>query len=415
LGTLAPGAPPPARPGPAAVADAGAGRRVVTRRLPRAARLILAALTGLLVLLVLAVLASATLDRPSKTIQSEVTIDASRETVWRILTDFEGYSRWNPLMTTAAGDARLGAHIQVDLRPPDGDTQELSPEITILRPNRKLAWMSRQLVPGVSDREYEVIIEPLGEERVRVLMHKRFEGILIPMTSTAEEQVGLDLMAEALEREAEEATPGTTIRTTESWECDRPLEQYGDLPIIVKSRIDHQAQPIEAVTLSGPDCAGDGDPETIDLVLEIQGDGIDVGPRTDAVRVKLGAHDIEIEGYADCAAAPDGVRQNGIHVMLGYRITFVGFRIGDPDAGEWTCDGASGALAIEERSEDDPEPEDVVCVGCEMVSSNRGLYIGDSIRSGSRNSTFVAPNEILVEPGAEDPVSTGNTWRRLEP
>ncbi len=387
----------------------------MTTRVPRAVKVILAVLAGALVLLGLAVLASASLDRPSETIESEVTIEAPRETVWRILTDFESYSRWNPLMTTAEGDARLGAHLEVDLQPPDSDVQELSPEITVLRPNRKFAWMSRELLPGVSDREYEVILEPLGDERVRVVMHKRFEGILIPFASTAKEQVGLDLMADALKERAEEATPGTTIRATENWECDRSLEAYGELPIIVKSRIDHQLQPIEAVTLSGPECAGDGDPETIDLVLEIQGDGVDVGPRADAVRVKLGAHDIEIEGYADCAEAPAGVRQNGIHVMLGYRITFVGFRVGDPDAGEWTCDGASGALAIEERSEDDPEPEDIVCVGCEMASSNRGLYVGDSIRSGSRNSTFVAPSDIFVEPGAEDPVTTGNTWRRLEP
>jgi hypothetical protein len=170
-------------------------------------KIVVAAAAALAALLALTVLASAAVDRPSKTIKTTVTVEAPRETVWRILTDFEGYERWNPLMTSAEGEARIGAQIEVDIHPPDSDTQELSPEITILRPNRKLAWMSRDVLPGISDREYEVIIDMLGEERVRVVMHKRFEGILIPFTSTSEEQIGLDLMAEALKRRAEAATP----------------------------------------------------------------------------------------------------------------------------------------------------------------------------------------------------------------
>lgn len=363
----------------------------------------------------LAVLGSAALDRPSKTIETEVMVDASVETVWRILTDFESYERWNPLVTSADGDARLGAELDIALEPPDSNRQEQSREITILRPNRKLAWMSHQLVPGVSDREYEVILEPLGDDLVRIVMQKRFEGILIPLTSTEKELVGLELMAEALKRRAEDATPGTVIRTTENWVCDRPLEEYGELPIIVKSRIADQPRPIEAVTLSGPGCTGDGNPETIDLVLEIEGDGARIGPSSDAVKIKLGAQDIEISGFANCGAPAPGVRQNGIHVMLGYRITFVDFEVGDPEEGTWTCHGADGALAIEERSEDDPEPEDVVCDGCEIVSGNRGLYIGNSVRSGSRDSTFVSELDVFVHSSAEDPVTTGNTWRPLEP
>jgi len=389
----------------------------VRGRVPRAAKGILAVLAGVLALLALAVLASAALDRPSKTIESEVTVEASPETIWRILTDFESYERWNPLVIKADGDARLGAELDIALEPPDSDRQELSPEITVLRPNRKLAWMSRELMPGVADREYEVILEPLGDERVRVVMHKRFEGMLIMFTSTGEEQVGLDLMAEALKERAEEATPGTTIRTTENWECDRPLEAYGELPIIVKSRIDNTGlqRPVEAVTLSGPDCAGDGNPDTIDLMLEIEGDGAGVGPTSDAVKVKLGAHDIEIAGFANCGASPPEVRQNGIHVMLGYRITFVDFRVGELAGSRWTCDGDSGALSIEERSEEDPEPEDVVCVRCTIVAANRSLYIGDSVRSGSRDSTLVSALDLFVDARAEDPVTTGNSWRRLEP
>ena len=389
----------------------------MTRRMPSGAKVVLAVVAGALALLALAVLASAALDRPSKTIESQVTIEASRETVWQILTDFEAYSRWNPLMTAAEGDARLGEEIQVDLRPPDSDTQTVSPQITVLRPKRKLGWMSRELLPGVADREYEVILEPLDGGRVRVVMHKRFEGILIPFTSTAQEQVGLDLMAEALKERAEEETPGTTIRTGDTWVCEGPLEDYGELPITVRSRMDNgvaRPRPAEAVILSGPDCTGDGDPQTIDLVLEIEGNGAELGPASSAVKVKLGAHDIQISGFANCGAAADGVQQSAIHVMLGYRITFADFDVGDLETEEATCRGTWGTFVIEERSRKDPEPEDVVCVRCTLVSGDRALYIGRSLRSGSRHSIFISERNLFVASGAEEPVTVANVWRRPE-
>jgi hypothetical protein len=317
------------------------------------------------------VLASASLDRPAKTIGSEVTIEAPREVVWRILTDFDSYGRWNPLQTSVEGNARLGAELELAIAPPGGDREDHSPEITVLRENRKLAWMSRELLPGVADREYEVILEPLDDERVRVVMHKRFEGILIPFLSTEEEQAGLDLVAAALKESAEEATPGTTIRTDETWLCDRRLDHYGELPITVKSRMDDDAvrpRAAEAVVLSGPECAGDGDPRTIDLILEIEGDGDGLGPTASAVKVKLGAHDIQITGFANCGAAVPGVQQSAIHVMLGFRIAFVDFDVGDRETEKPTCHGSWGAVVIEERSRQGPEPEDVVRVRCMLVS-----------------------------------------------
>ncbi|HEU4450255.1 MAG TPA: SRPBCC domain-containing protein [Gaiellaceae bacterium] len=384
----------------------------MTGRTLRAVKLALVGIVAGGVVLALALLASAALDRPSKTITNEVTVEAPPGVVWRVLTDFGDYERWNPLITKAAGNARLGAQLDLQLDLPDDEREEISPEILVFKPDRKLRWQSRELVPGLADREYEAIIEELGDGRVRVFQQVRFEGIMTPLTPVDEEQVGLDLMAVALKERAEEAVPGTVVRTSEHWLCDRPLEDYGDLPIIVKSRIENSAA--EAVTLNGPDCSGDGNPDTIDLVLEIEGDGGSLGPTADAVKVKLGAHDIDIAGFADCGEAPPGVRQNGIHVMLGYRITFVDFRLGDLATRSWTCDGAAGALSIEERSADDPEPEDVVCVRCEIVAGNRGLYIGDSVRSGARDSAFVSEREVFVEERAEEPVTAGNTWRPLD-
>jgi hypothetical protein len=377
-----------------------------------------AALVGLLGLLGLALLLSAVLDRPARTIESEITVDASEETVWDVLTDFDSYSRWNPFITQASGEARVGSALALQLKPPGGELRSVEPEVSIVKEDRKIRWQYRTYLPGVADREYEAIIEPLDDGQVRVIQRTRFEGVLAPFVDVAREEIGLDLMAEALKKRAEEATPGTVIRVTEGWDCTRPLESYGNLPIIIESRIDNEAiQPemVDAVALTGPNCTGDGNPNTIDLILRISGDGGGVGATADAVKLREGPHDINITGYANCGKPAPGAHQDGIQAMLGYRITFSDFRVGDPDQGRATCDGAAGGLFIEERSEDDPMPEDILCIRCEMITVIHGLLIGDSVRSGARESTFTAEHPISIQPTAVEPINERNEGISREP
>ena len=56
-----------------------------------------------------------------------------------------------------------------------------------------------------------------------------------------------------------------------------------------------------------------------------------------------------------------------------------------------------------------------MCLRCAISSSHLGLYIGDSVRSGARSSTFVAPDDVLVGERAEDPITTDNSSLPLEP
>jgi hypothetical protein len=164
----------------------------------------LAAVT--VVVLAVLILGSAVLDRPSETMESEVTVDAPVDVVWQVVTDLEGYERWNPLVTRAAGDLRVGGELDLRLELPDGETDEITPEVVILRPDRKLRWQSHRVLPGVADREYEVILEPLDGGRVLVFQQMRIEGILAPLTDSGEEQAALDAMASALVEQVEQTT-----------------------------------------------------------------------------------------------------------------------------------------------------------------------------------------------------------------
>jgi uncharacterized protein YndB with AHSA1/START domain len=49
----------------------------------------------------------------AKEIRTEITIQAKREKVWAILTDFENYPNWNPFITFIEGKAEEGRQITV--------------------------------------------------------------------------------------------------------------------------------------------------------------------------------------------------------------------------------------------------------------------------------------------------------------
>jgi hypothetical protein len=194
------------------------------------------------------------------------------------------------------------------------------------------------------------------------------------------------------------------------WKCNQPLASYGRLPITVDQTWDNnlaaQADVADGVWLESG-CTGDNDPSTIDLILNVRGNGADVGTSDDAVTVKQGAHDIQITGRIDCGAIRNGAHQDGVQINGGTRITFYDLHSGDPSTRKFTCWGAGGLFY---PSSTNGYPTDVLCVRCVMVGYNQGLRVDDSLRSGARDSTFMSRIPIAVNRNgdAESPVNDNN-------
>jgi hypothetical protein len=150
--------------------------------------------------------ASAASDRPAKQFRFEREIAAPRSEVWRLLTDFDHYSDWNPFITDGSGRLGLGETLRLRYEPPDGDSSVRQPEIQILNPKRKMRWRSRHLhLPGVLDREQEFKLISLGPHRMRLIVHGRWEGLLAPFGNVDATERGYLMMVDALERRAERA------------------------------------------------------------------------------------------------------------------------------------------------------------------------------------------------------------------
>lgn len=163
----------------------------------RLALLILGALAGLALL---ALGASAVSDKPAEVVVVRSTVEGPKQDVWEALTDFGGYAEWNPVIARASGEAREGAELDLEVTLPGRDPESLDAEVLIVRPERKLRWQDRLVLPGLRDWEYEFVLEPLDGGRVRVVQLLRIEGVLAPFADVDAAREGLELMAEALQQ-----------------------------------------------------------------------------------------------------------------------------------------------------------------------------------------------------------------------
>jgi hypothetical protein len=218
---------------------------------------------------------------------------------------------------------------------------------------------------------------------------------------------------------------GTVIVRSEPWHCNRPLSEYGSLPITIRQTIvtASPAGSSDGIFLDRG-CTGDGVVGTIDLIIEQAGNGSTIGPGGDAVKVrKAGSgavpREIDITGHINCGAWTTG-HQDGVQATTGSNIRFWNLVSGDPDARFGTCWGAGGMFFVARGGSGFPTPTGIVCNGCRIVSAapergdgpgGTGLHIGESVGSGARNSCFYKGRRgIVVEGSARGAVNESNWW-----
>lgn len=164
---------------------------------------VLSAIVGVLLVFGLALVASEVFDTPARTASVQRVIDAPRERVWAVLTDFAAYEDWNPYVTRASGNVIVGAELRLRLEPPAGEVEDATVKVLTARFERKLRWEDRLVIPGLRDEEVTIRVVKVSRTRVRLLEDVRIEGLLSPFADLAPTTRGLELMAAALKRRVE--------------------------------------------------------------------------------------------------------------------------------------------------------------------------------------------------------------------
>jgi hypothetical protein len=114
----------------------------------------------------------------AKQIKTSITIDASKEKIWKILIDFENYPEWNSFIKSVTGDVKVGGQIKIKLQ---GMT--FKPNVLIFNENTELKWLGHLLFKGLFDGEHKFKLTDNGNGTTNFEQSENFSGVLVKLFS----------------------------------------------------------------------------------------------------------------------------------------------------------------------------------------------------------------------------------------
>jgi hypothetical protein len=139
-------------------------------------------------------------------ITTSITINATAEKVWRILTDFENYAQWNPFITSIAGEIKVGNNLQITFTPPNGNAMKFKPILLVANEYKEIKWKGKLLFKGLFDGEHQFEIIDNKNGTVTFVQSEIFTGLLVPLLKkmiNINTKNGFVLMNEKLKERAE--------------------------------------------------------------------------------------------------------------------------------------------------------------------------------------------------------------------
>lgn len=113
----------------------------------------------------------------TKTIQTEIIIEAPAERVWQILTNLKAYSLWNPFIIKSEGEIKTQAKLKHVML--NGQKKfTFKPIVQRVEENHYFDWIGRLFFPGIFDGHHFFKIEKMNENQVKLVHGEEFSGLL---------------------------------------------------------------------------------------------------------------------------------------------------------------------------------------------------------------------------------------------
>ncbi len=139
-----------------------------------------------------------------KSLHTEIGIGAPADIVWKVISDLDGWSAWNPVMKTS-GTLAQGAQLDVELAAPGRQGMSIQPKVVMLEDGREFRWRVRKML-GMFDAEHGFRVVPEDVGRCRFEQFEVFRGMLAGAFYSRQSKAlntGFTAMNRMLKREAE--------------------------------------------------------------------------------------------------------------------------------------------------------------------------------------------------------------------
>ena len=117
---------------------------------------------------------------PSLTIDTTVDIDAGKDAVWDVLTDFAGYKEWNPVMRIE-GAPEVGTKLVVHLTGAGGRGVSIKPKVLAATPGKERRWLGKLGLRGIAAGEHFFVLTTNDDGTTRLNHGERDSGALIAL------------------------------------------------------------------------------------------------------------------------------------------------------------------------------------------------------------------------------------------
>ena len=112
-------------------------------------------------------------------VDTEIEIDGTADEVWKIITNFRGYSDWNPTITNASGELIEGSPVDVTFGLPFSKSMDLSLEVHDIEKGKTFSLVSKLLEPKILDSTHYLRVKKSDNGNVKFCQGERFSGLLL--------------------------------------------------------------------------------------------------------------------------------------------------------------------------------------------------------------------------------------------